>query len=254
MKIQKLFLSVALLCSVSAMADTEIIAHRGYWRAPGSAQNSLSSYQNADRIGCFGSEIDVWLTKDGVVVVNHDPSYNGVVLETATYAGEVKNLKLANGEKLPTLEEYLQVVKKGTKRLVIEIKTHKDMWRENLCVDTVLELVKKYKLTKRVDYIAFSYNATLRLIEKAPKGTEVYYLNGDKSPQELKQIGAAGPDYNENIFLSKHPEWLAEFKRLGLKVNVWTVDKKENLQFFIDKGVEFITTNEPELLKGMLGK
>ncbi len=244
-------ITLCLLASLFSMAQTQVVAHRGYWRTEGSAQNSLASYRHADRIGCYGSEIDVWITRDGTVMVNHDPGYKGVVLETAT-TSEAKALVLSNGEHMPTLEEYLQTAKKGKAKLVIEIKTHKDLWRQNVCVDKVLELVKKYKMTKRVDYIAFSYAAVLRLIEKAPKGTEVYYLSGDKSPAELKAVGCTGPDYNENVFLTKHPEWLNEFKQLGLKINVWTVDSEENLRYFIKNGVEFITTNEPELLQKLL--
>ncbi len=244
-------ISLSLLIGLSAAAQTQIVAHRGYWKTAGSAQNSLSAYRNADRIGCYGSEIDVWITRDGTVMVNHDPGYKGVVLETATTA-EARALVLSNGEHMPTFEEYLKTVKQGKTRLVIEIKTHKDLWRQNVCIDEVLRLVKKYKMQKRVDYIAFSYAAVLRLIEKTPKGTEVYYLSGDKSPSELKAIGCTGPDYNENVFLNKHPEWIEEFKKAGLKINVWTVDNEDNLRYFIKQGVEFITTNEPELLQKLL--
>lgn len=253
MKIKSLFIILMMAASVQMMADTEIVAHRGYWRAPGSAQNSLSSYKNADRVGCYGSEIDVWITRDGEVVVNHDPSYKGLLLETATLA-EVRKLTLDNGETMPTLDEYLKTAKAGKPELVIEIKTHKDLWRQNLCIDRALELVKKNKMQKRVSYIAFSYAAVLRLIEKAPKGTEVYYLNGDLSPQQLKQIGCTGPDYHQRVFQATHPEWIEEFHRLGMKINVWTVDGEEDLKYFISKKVDLITTNEPELLKRLLGK
>lgn len=246
-------LSLALLFSVNAVPETQIVAHRGYWKTEGSAQNSIMSLKKADALGIYGSELDVWITRDGTVVVNHDPSFKGVTLETADIA-DVSALVLSNGEKMPTLEEYLQAAKKCNVKLVIEIKTHKDLWRQNLCIDKTLALVKKYKMQKRVDYIAFSYAATLRLIEKAPEGTEVYYLNGDKSPAELKQIGCAGPDYEQNVFIKQHPEWIPEFHRLGMKVNVWTVDNEENLKYFIDHKVDFITTNVPERLRDMLKK
>ncbi len=238
---------------IVALADTEIVAHRGYWKTDGSAQNSLAAYRNADRIGCWGSEIDVWITSDNVLMVNHDPTFKGVTLEKATYA-EVKDLTLANGEKMPTLDEYLKVAKQGKARLVIEIKTHQDLLRQNICVDKAVELVKKHKLEKRVDYIAFSYAACLRLREKTPTNTPVYYLSGDLSPAQIKAANLTGVDYNEWVFLSNHPEWIEGCRQLGLKINVWTVDGKENLKFFLDKKVDYITTNEPEVLKTMMGK
>ena len=44
-------------------AQTRVIAHRGFWKTQGSAQNSITSLLKADSIGCYGSEFDVWLTK-----------------------------------------------------------------------------------------------------------------------------------------------------------------------------------------------
>ena len=253
MKIRTTIVGLSMLLSVSAMADTKVIAHRGYWRAPGSAQNSISSYQNADRIGCYGSELDLWMTTDGHVVVNHDATFKGVTIQNATFE-EVRKIRLDNGEQIPTIEEYLQAAKKGKSRLIIEVKSHTDLWQQNQCIDKTLEAVKKFKMQKDVEYIAFSYAAVLRLIEKAPKGTPVYYLNGDLPPQKLKQIGCSGPDYEQSIFMKKHPEWIKEFQSLGMKVNVWTVDNEDNLKYLIGEGVDFITTNEPELLQKLLKK
>ena len=248
---KSLILGLAMLLSVSAMADTKVIAHRGYWNTPGSAKNSINSLENANKIGVYGSETDVWITKDNVVFVNHDPVFKGVRLETST-ADEVKKLTLDNGENMPTLQEYLKVAKKETPKLIIEVKTHKDINRQNACIDKTLQLVKKAKMQKNVIYIAFSYKAVLYLIKKAPKGTEVYYLNGDKSPEELKAIGCAGPDYEQKVFMVKHPEWFDECHRLGMKINVWTVDKQEDLKYFVDKKADFITTNEPVLLQSII--
>lgn len=53
----------------------QVIAHRGYWKTEGSAQNSISSLKNTYRIGVYGSEFDVHITRDGVVVVFHDDGH-----------------------------------------------------------------------------------------------------------------------------------------------------------------------------------
>ena len=107
MKMKKLALIISfVLLGTVLNAQTKTIAHRGFWDTEGSAQNSLKSLRLANDIHCFGSEFDVWITKDGEVMVNHDPTFQNVTLETATY-DEVKNLKLSNGEQMPTLKEYL---------------------------------------------------------------------------------------------------------------------------------------------------
>ena len=70
---------------------------------------------------------------------------------------------------------------------------------------------------------------------------------------QLKSEGYTGLDYQAGV-LKKHSHWIREAHDLGLSVNVWTVNKVDDLQYFIDKGVDYITTNEPVLLLDMLKK
>ena len=100
------------------------------------------------------------------------------------------------------------------------------------------------KLQGRTEYIAFSLEAAKELHRLAPKA-DVYYLNGNLSPKELKELGFAGLDYNYNV-MKKHPEWFQEAKDLKLKVNVWTIDKPEQMKEMIEMGADFITTDLPE--------
>lgn len=69
-----------LLFSTTAVNAQQIIAHRGYWKTDGSAQNSITALMKADSISVYGSEVDVWLSSDGVPVANHDATVmlNGV--------------------------------------------------------------------------------------------------------------------------------------------------------------------------------
>ena len=97
---KKLILAAAMLLTGSAAvaAQPKVISHRGYWTAPNSAQNSLASFTKADSVGVFGSEIDVWLTADDKLIVNHDRIYKGtdVNMEKAT-AKEITAIVLPNG-------------------------------------------------------------------------------------------------------------------------------------------------------------
>ena len=101
-----LFSAVCLIVAVMGFSQAKVIAHRGYWKTDGSAQNSIRSLVKADSVKVFGSEFDVWLTSDDKVVVNHDRVFKGVDFEHATL-DEVRNVRLDNGEKVPTLDEYL---------------------------------------------------------------------------------------------------------------------------------------------------
>ena len=256
MKIAKFMFATALLLAGSGIsfAQPKVIAHRGYWTAPESAQNSLASFTKADAIGCYGSEIDVWLTADDKLIVNHDRKYKGTdsVMNEAK-ASEITAIVLPNGENIPTLDAYLKLVaQKPATRLVLEIKSLPDYNREDLCVEKIVKALKKYKLLDRTDIIAFSINICME-VKKALPEIPIYYLNGDLAPKSIKKLGLAGVDYSMKV-LREHPEWVKQAHELGLGVNVWTVDSEEDMRYFIDLGVDFITTDYPERLQAMLKK
>ena len=243
----------ALLVGLTAVAQPKIVAHRGYWRTDGSAQNSITSLQKAAAVGCYGSEFDVWLTADGVPVVFHDATIDGIRIEDTTFA-TLMNHRLQNGEFIPTLQQYLT---EGSKiegcQLILEIKPHRNEVRDKRIADMCVELVRTLGLEKKTEYISFSKVVCQRLHEITPD-SKVAYLNGELSPAQIKEMGLTGIDYNEKVFV-KHPEWLQEAKQLGVEVNVWTVDGEENLRHHVNlEGVDLITTNDPEILKGILAE
>ena len=246
-----IFAMIAAATITTAAAQPKVIAHRGFWDAPGSAQNSIRALVKADSIGCWGSEFDVWMTADGKLVVNHDASFKGLTIETAR-ASDVTAMTLSNGEHLPLLDDYLKTFARhpGIK-VVCELKSHTDKRHEAKAVKKVLKLMKRHKLTDRAVYITFSPEATREFVKHAPKGTEVYYLNGNWTPQQLKDEGCAGLDYSLAV-MKKHPEWIEQCHSLGLKVNIWTVNRRDDLQWCIDHGADFITTNDPLLLQQMI--
>jgi len=230
-----------------------VIAHRGAWKTQGLPQNSIASLNEAVRLQCEGSEFDVWMTADGKLVVNHDAEYLEVPIETSTFK-ELRKKKLPNGEKIPTVKEYL---KKGMKqtgtKLILEIKPSKlGAERSRELATACVETVKDLKAEKWVDYITFSYDAGVKVIELDPSAN-VAYLNGEKSPAELKEAGFFGFDYNIRVVKEK-PHWIKEAQELGLTVNVWTVNNVEDMKWLLDQDVHFITTDEPELLFDLIGK
>ena len=252
---KRLILSVlltAFLCGSSAFSQTKVIAHRGYWDCEGSAQNSITALNKAHEVGVYGSEFDVLITADGIPVVNHNDSIQGFCIETSLYE-EIKDLKLKNGETLPTLEDYLIQGKqnKGT-QLILEIKPHKRVFNEDRAVTAILALVQKYQLEEQVEYISFSMNICKELIRRAP-AAQVAYLRGEVSPADLKVLGFTGLDYHYKVF-EKNPTWIQEAKNAGLTVNVWTVDDPAVMQSMIEQNVDFITTDKPEQLKEIVKK
>ena len=89
-----------------AFAQTKAIAHRGFWDTENSAQNSITSLYKASEVGFYGSEFDVQMTLDSVLVIFHDSELNGKKI-TETKFDAVRDYLLSNGEIIPTLEQFL---------------------------------------------------------------------------------------------------------------------------------------------------
>ena len=235
-------MAAACLMTLAAAAQTKIVAHRGYWDCAGSAQNSITSLKLADKIGCYGSEFDVHLTKDGVIVVHHDQNVGKIDIQTSTYKA-LKKERLKNGEKIPTLEQYLDAGKDLSCKLVLEIKRQMVQSHEDSLVRQCVDMVKSKGLTDRMVWISFSGKACELLHQLLPDA-HIQYLLGDWDPKTIKAKGLSGIDYEQKV-LALHPEWIKECHDLGLVVNVWTVNDLNTINQFIKAGVDFITTYAP---------
>ncbi len=245
---------LAALAMASALIPAEagvpeVVAHRGYHRAPGSAENSIRALVKADSIGAEKCEFDVWISADDVLYVNHNADVNGVIIETAT-SETLDNCKLKNGERVPRLDAFLDTAKTLDIELVFEMKPHKDRSREDVAMAKAIKMVADKGLTERTSYITFSRNAFDIMVRDS--GRPVLYLNG-VSPQVLKEIGGTGADYHINVF-RKNPDWIKQLHAQGMPVNIWTVDSEADIQWCIDHGADLITTNEPELAQRLIAK
>jgi glycerophosphoryl diester phosphodiesterase len=96
------FMSVLLvgLMMVPAAAFAQkkaagIVAHRGFWNCEeaGYAKNSIAALRCAQEAGFWGSEFDVNMTSDGVLIVYHDSSIQGKKIENYPYS-EFKDIKI----------------------------------------------------------------------------------------------------------------------------------------------------------------
>jgi len=257
-----LITSILLLAIISNVAvaqkiinswnKNQVIAHRGAWKKKGLPENSIASLKEAIRIKCFGSEFDVHLTSDSVMVVNHDPTFYGLSIGKSTYA-QLLEKKHPNGEFIPTLEGYLKTgIKQKKTKLILELKPQ-NMGKERdlFLAESVLKMVRKLKAEPWVDYISFSYDICTYIIAHSPKA-KVAYLNGDVAPEKLKADGFFGPDYHYSVFQKN--DWIMQSKKLGLAVNAWTVNTVPEMEWLLADKVEFITTNEPELLFEIIKK
>ncbi|GAB3014783.1 glycerophosphodiester phosphodiesterase [Niabella terrae] len=230
----------------------KVIAHRGAWKNTGAPENSIASLKDAIALGCGGSEFDIHMTSDEVLVVNHNNDFLGLPIEKHTYQ-ELLQKKLPNGESIPTLESYLKTgYAQDQTIMVAEIKTSVVSKERSLqLAEKVVALVKELKGQSKTVYIAFDYDVCKKVKALDPLAS-VQYLNGDIRPDQLKPEGL-DLDYNQKVF-EKNPTWIKEAKAIGVVTNAWTVNDPKAMDALLADGVDFLTTNEPELLLKKLKK
>src|SRR5580700_5266452 len=138
----------------------EIIGHRG--ASEDAPENTLASFRLAWTQNADAAETDVYLSKDGEIVVIHDANTrrvggrDGKVVDQTL--AELKQLDIGRwkgeqwaGERIPTLAELLAIIPEG-KRLFIEIKCGPEI------VPQLVEVIRKaHKRPEQTCLIGFSY-------------------------------------------------------------------------------------------------
>ncbi len=224
-----------------------IVAHRGFWNCEdaGYAKNSIAALRCAQEAGFWGSEFDVNMTSDGVLIVYHDSDVNGKKIEEHPYS-EFKDFKIANGEVIPTIDMFLEQGKKFPETmLVYELKPHSCKEVEARFVELAIENLKQHGLydPERVMFISFSLYICEKIAKEHPQFT-VQFLGSGKDPEELHSRGINGVDYNHMVF-TIHKKWYKIARNNGMSVNAWTVNEEPAMKRMLKMGVDQLTTDNP---------
>ncbi|MGD9300164.1 MAG: glycerophosphodiester phosphodiesterase [Desulfobacterales bacterium] len=292
---------------------TCVIGHRG---AAGLApENTLAAFNKACEIGVNAVELDVLLTKDRKIVVHHDytlkpdiartpdgkwltgdtPAINTVTLKQlkvydvgrlksgTRYAKRYPAQKPTDGERIPTLDEVIELLKNNCIRAIelwIEIKTNPEKPAltppPETVADAVLQVVRKQGVAGRTRILSFDWRALVHVQKIAPDIPTVYLsivgvrLNNIKPGQPgaspwmagldiddfsgsvPRAVRAAGGRYWAPYYNHLSYRRIQEAHGLGLQVFAWTPDTRSQLQLLIEKQVDGIITNRPDILKDIL--
>lgn len=230
--------------------DTKIIAHRGF-RAV-APENTLPAFEKAGENNFWGAECDIYRTKDGVWVVQHDVNTYRMMdltksIEKCTYE-ELLQHKTDNGNyiedypdlKICSFEEYLQACEKHGMAAVIELKGKNNTEH----YDEILQTLSDYD----VDYTFISFHEenlyALREITDVPLFFLVQKID-DEAIEIAKSIGNCGIDFNgckeknykdDNAMIKKCQDE-------GIVLGAWTIDDLETMKKLLDLDVDYITTD-----------
>lgn len=253
------------MTAISSACATEIIAHRG--ASHDAPENTLSAFRLGWEQRTDANELDIYLTKDGQIVVLHDASTKrttGVDKPVAEQtldelrtqdAGKWKDDKFT-GERIPTLAEALETMPEG-KRTFIEIKCGSEVLPE---LERVLSA--SGKKPAQLVIIGFKYDTMSKAKQRFPQ-LQVYWVvdakppRGKDKPPALAELSRRAKSANlDGLDLSwKFPldaAAIAEIKQQGLQIYVWTVDDEAVARRLATAGVDGITTNRPQWLRERL--
>lgn len=234
---------------------TKVFAHRCvHNNSSGPYENSLEALKKTQTYGVYGAEFDVWITKDGYVVVHHDASIGGYKIETSNWS-QIKDVKLGCGEHLPLLSEFLdQGLKAPETVLNFEIKKHSSAARNQACAEAVAVLLKERNMVSQCRVMSYSTDALDRLHSLVPT-LPVDYIGTD-DPSFAIGKGYSGIEVNMNT-LSANPDWVVRCHNAGLKVCTWTPSTVADLMTFVNMGVDYMTVdnvNNVDLAKSVTGR
>jgi glycerophosphoryl diester phosphodiesterase len=258
------FAACAFLLSSPGWA-VDIIGHRGAsFDAP---ENTLASFKLGYEQKADADELDIYLSKDGQVVVIHDPTTTrtaGVSNHVASTAfADLRRLDFGKfgkwqdkgfSEKIPLLEEVLALVPEG-KRLFIEIKCGPEVLPE---LERVL--ARAGKQPAQTVIIGFNYETMRQAKAKFP-ALQVYWLaSASGKPkrfppvaeliEKAKAASLDGLDLEAGFPMDN--EFVQKVHQAGLKLYTWTVDDAAVARKEAAAGVDGITTNRPGWLREQL--
>jgi len=231
---------------IPCKGSTLIIAHRGLSGIE--QQNTNSAFVAAGNRSYFGIEADIHVTKDGRFAVIHDDTTGSVAkknanVENSTFE-ELGEIILNNTDsvkrgdlRIPELCEYISICKKYGKVAVLELKnpfTSED-------IKNAVSEIKKLDYIDGVIFISFSL-ANLVELRKLLPNAKIQYLFS-KLPEGIFET-LKKYRFDADVYYDiATKDFTQKVHSLGLKVNVWTVDKLEIAQQVIANGVDYITTN-----------
>jgi glycerophosphoryl diester phosphodiesterase len=227
-----------------------IIGHRG---ASGyEPENTLLSFKKAIELDVDMIEMDVYRCKTGELIIIHDNTVDrttngkGFILDLTF--DELRKLNAGKGEKIPTLEETLNLLNCKTK-INLELKGEDT-------AGPVYELIKKYVKEKNWAYDDFyisSFNHRLlqEFISLTPDNAPIKIcplIYG--IPIDLTQYKSIFNAYSLNIsrdFINA--DMIKEAHTLGMKVFVYVVNNPNDALKIKSFGIDGIFTDFPDLFQ-----
>ena len=242
----------------------DIVAHRGASHlAP---ENTLAAYFLAWELLADAAECDVHLTKDGRVVVVHDPTSGRTgagtdhVVASSAYqvlreqdVGSWKHTRYAS-ERIPLLSQLL-VALPPKKRLLVEVKCGPEI------IDPLKAVLEGSGKIDQVIIISFHLEVVVAAKRALPAVPVLYLSKSPKNkigsytmhdPKIVDLVLEQGLDGLGLHFAGVNEDLVAKVRKHNLLLYVWTVDDPKQAQRLELLGIDGLITNRPGWMRKQL--
>jgi len=232
------------------MNQPVIYAHRG--ASAYAPENTMAAFVKAVELGSGGIELDVHMTKDGHIVVVHDEAID----RTSDGSGKIKDLNFSEllrfdfgrwfsdefvGERVPSLEQVLELLSGWNGFLNIEIKSN-----DNDIESSVISLINMYRMRDKVIVSSFNHYVIVN-IKKLDEGIKTGALIMEMLYKPWEYAKRIGANAIHPYYRAINKEYIEECLENDLEVNVFTVDRPEDVKLFAKTNVSGIITNVPDV-------
>lgn len=228
-----------------------IVAHRG--AAAVAPENTLAAFRSAIDQGVDFLETDVQLTADGVPVLMHDPELD----RTTSGSGLLKDHTLEQiraldagawfapeyaGEPVPTLEEFLELLRPAPTRAFIELKGEWDPQH----VVGVLELLRAAQLSHRVVLASFELPVLETVRREAPEYATILLARelNDRVLDTALALQVSAVCAREKLF-AENSHFLESIAAAGIGAIAYTLNAVEQWEPAAEIGIDFFVTDDP---------
>lgn len=229
-----------------------LCAHRGLSQA--CPENTLPAFGAALAVGAHELEFDLWLSRDGVPVVCHDPTVDRTTdgtgaIGTLTWA-EIRRLDAGirlgeawRGVRVPCLEEVVALA--GGR---IELNIHlKEEGPNGVLVQRVCDLLAQGALTRGA-YLALETEEALRIArEYAPEIPRACLVRPDGAGVSVEvavRYGCRRIQFGREVT----PEQIQRAREAGLVCNLFWSDDPDDARQYVQQGIDVILTNRAHTL------
>jgi glycerophosphoryl diester phosphodiesterase len=219
----------------------KIIGHRG---AAGLVfENTLNSMLKAIELGVSCIEFDVWMTTDGELFVFHDAYLDRLTNETGFTAEisteKLKQLRLKNGDEIPTLKEIVAIAKARKVQLLVEVKA------ENAFEETLKILEKELPYSAFI--VGSFYHTPIMDLKKANPELQTSIMFEGVPAMLEDYLEMVNPDYVTASIDTVNNSLADTVKSQGRRLLLYTVNTEAEIKLAREASPYGIITNYPNL-------